>query len=284
MEHLAPALASYFDAALQSRFRKQLLDGRRCKKPMTYGAWRRMVSQFTKLPGASTSLPAYWHSNETSTDWQCAMQTLHGDNWKSKLCKTSRGTTKWTRQQKKKNVKVGGHWHDKVRNKERIKQKRAFERQKTRKRPATYRPSNMESLADWLRKHDFPSRSGKTKTERQLGEFVSNQKQAYVGNRRPCLTMDDIRKLEELPGWTSPLPSFGKMLGILKDMEQDQGLLKKVTVQLCLVSLSARSASCHINKHQLSRARKDSQAKPSRDKTRKDQTRQAKPSQATSRW
>ena len=37
-----------------------------------------MVRQLTRLPGASTSLPAYWQSKAISTDWQCAMRVLHG--------------------------------------------------------------------------------------------------------------------------------------------------------------------------------------------------------------
>ena len=73
----------------------------------------------------------------------------------------------------------------------------------------------MESLADWLQKRDYPSQRGKTKGERRLGNFVKAQKQAYLGNRPPFLTTDDICKLEELRGWTFPLPSFGGMLGKL---------------------------------------------------------------------
>ena len=86
------------------------------------------------------------------------------------------------------------------------------------KRPAKWqqrkdlRESNIKSLADWLQTRDYPSRSGKTKKESKLAEFVSVQKQAYVGNRKPYLTIDAIRKLEELPRWTFPLPSFGEML------------------------------------------------------------------------
>jgi hypothetical protein len=49
-----------------------------------------------------------------------------------------------------------------------------------------------------------------------LTEFVSVQKQAYVGNRQPYLSIDAIRKLEELPGWIFPLPSLGEMFGKLE--------------------------------------------------------------------
>ena len=91
-----------------------------------------------------------------------------------------------------------------------------------RKRLAKCAPSNMESLADWLQKRDYPSQRGKTKKERRLGEFVKSQKQAYLGNSQPYLTIHDIRKLEELPGWTFPLPSFGEMLGKLEGPSLDR--------------------------------------------------------------
>jgi hypothetical protein len=99
----------------------------------------------------------------------------------------------------------------------------------------------MESLAHWLQKHDFPARRGKTKKERELGEIIHRQKQAYVGNRKPYLTIHDIRQLEKLPGWILPLPSFGEMLVILEGMNEDPESLKNVTVELCPASLSARS-------------------------------------------
>ena len=75
-------------------------------------------------------------------------------------------------------VKLDGRWYHKVRDQEKIKQKSSIARSKTRKRPATYRPSNMESWAHWLQKHDFPSKHGKTKKERKLGAFVHARRQA----------------------------------------------------------------------------------------------------------
>jgi len=206
-----------------------------------------MVSQVTKLPGASTAVLAYWQSKAVGADWQCAMRVLHGDDWKRKL--DSRFTTrrrkkkaaKDRRRLKKTLVKVGKRWYSKDWQQERIKQERSNLRKELRKRPATNKPSNMKLLEDWLQKHDFPSRYGKTKQERRLGEFVHAQKQAYVGNRQPYLTMRDIRKLEALPGWTFPLPKFGEMLTIVESMPEDPGSLKNVTVQLCPPSLSERS-------------------------------------------
>ena len=114
----------------------------------------------------------------------------------------------------RKNVKLEGCWYNKERDLQHIKNIR--KKATMMKRPAKCAPPNMESniksLADWLQTRDYPSRSGKTKKERKFAEFVSVQKQAYVGNHKPYLTMDAIRKLEELPGWISPLPSFGEML------------------------------------------------------------------------
>jgi hypothetical protein len=223
MEHFAPALAPYLDAALQSRFRKQLLDGRRCKRPMTYGAWMSMVRQFTRLPGASTSLPAYWQSKAISTDWQCAMRVLHGkekfDSSRAARRKKMQAAA-GVRRHKKKSVKLEGRWYNKEWRQQEIKYIRKKARSNMLKRPAKCAPSNMESnmesLADWLQTRDYPSRGGKTKKERKLAEFVHVQKQAYLGNRQPYLTIHAIRKFEELPGWTFPLPSFGEMLGKLE--------------------------------------------------------------------
>ena len=129
-----------------------------------------------------------------------------------------------------------------------IKRARSDLRKELRKRPATNKPSNAKPLADWLQKHDFPSRNGKTEKERKLGKFVDNQKQAYVGNRKPYLTICDIRKLEALPGWTFPLPKFGEMLAILQGMNKDPGSLKNVTVQLCPPQ-SVRTVQLSITTH-----------------------------------
>ena len=119
-------------------------------------------------------------------------------------------------------MKVGGRWKYKERKQEKIKEIRSSARSNMLKRQAKCGPSNMESLADWLQKRDYPSQRGKTKKERRLAEFVSVQKQAYLGNRQPYLTIDAIRKLEELPGWTFPLPSFGEMLRKLEGPKEPE--------------------------------------------------------------
>ena len=215
-----------------------------------------MVSQVTKLPGASTAVPAYWQSKAVAADWQCAMRVLHGDDWKRKLDSrfTARRKKKKAardrRQYKKRMVKVGNrvypNWNEY--HQKRIKRARSDLRNELRKRPATNKPSNAKPLADWLQKHDFPSRNGKTEKERKLGKFVANQKQAYIGNRKPYLTMKDIRKLEALPGWTFPLPKFGEMLAILEGMNEEPGSLKNVTVQLCPPQ-SVRTVQLSITTH-----------------------------------
>ena len=144
------------------------------------------------------------------------MRVLHGkekfDSSRA-ACKNKKKRTLRAVRRRKICVEVGGRWYKRDFEQEKIKQQRSIARSNMRKRPATCGPSNMESLADWLQKRDYPSQRGKTKEETRLGKFVKAQRKAYLGNRPPYLTIHDIRKLEELPGWTFPLPSFGEMLG-----------------------------------------------------------------------